>query len=59
MDWKKYFILFIPATIIFVVVLFTLPTEYKTYSMSIPLVFWIVYYAWKGMDEKKNKGEFK
>lgn len=59
MHWKKYLILLIPATVLFLCVLYVFPEKYRAYSMSIPLIFWLFYYVWKGIDESKEKDDSK
>ncbi|MBR7794754.1 hypothetical protein GT022_01690 [Agaribacter marinus] len=55
MDKRKYFILLVPAIIIFVALLFLLPEENKVYSLFVPIVFWIVYYGLKGKTKLDQK----
>lgn len=53
---KKYFILLTPALIFGIFLAYYLPAEDKLYMLSIPIVFWIIYYSWIYV-EKKNKGK--
>lgn len=54
MHKKKYFILLIPAILVFAFLLYYLPTGSKQYSIIVPLVFWIVYYIWVGIEKKTS-----
>lgn len=59
MSWKKYLILAIPAAIIYIVLVFTLPQEKQMYAFVVIGVFWVLYYGWKSSDEKKKKDDSK
>ncbi|MBQ0140922.1 MAG: hypothetical protein KBT36_16725 [Kurthia sp.] len=56
MGWKKYLKLAIPAAIIYIVLIFTLPQEKQVYTFG---VFWVLYYGWKYSDEKNNNDKSK
>lgn len=58
MHKKKYFILLIPSILVFAFLLYYLPNDDKQYSIIVPLVFWVVYYVWLGI-EKKTTGSNK
>lgn len=42
---KLYWTLFIPSIFIFVIALILFPEEKKSFSLFIPLLFWIIYYV--------------
>ena len=55
MHWKKYAILTPPFLIIGVLLILYLPPSQKHYGMLFSLVFWVAYYTWIAMEEKRKK----
>ncbi|WLV24578.1 hypothetical protein QR721_13185 [Aciduricibacillus chroicocephali] len=54
MHTKKYLILLVPTVLIGLVLLFFLPESQRSYVLFVPLIFWIVYYAWIYVEKRKH-----
>ncbi|MNI35583.1 hypothetical protein D3C73_896090 [compost metagenome] len=53
---KKYAILLPPFFIIGLIFLFTLPADRRMYYVfAVLLVFWLTYYSWIFIEEKRKK----
>ncbi|MDX8046413.1 hypothetical protein SH601_10510 [Gracilibacillus sp. S3-1-1] len=51
---KRYWILMPPFSIIALLLFIFLPNNYKFFSPLVIIIFWIVYYVWNYLAEKKN-----
>ncbi|MET3699395.1 hypothetical protein SAMN05877753_11136 [Bacillus oleivorans] len=56
-DWKKYFILLPPFVIVGLIILFILPEGSYHLALIVPILFWLVYYAWIYIENGKKKNE--
>ncbi|KHE66876.1 hypothetical protein, partial [Halobacillus sp. BBL2006] len=54
---KRFWMLIPPFFITFLLLFILLPYEYKFYSFVVLLVFWMVYYTWNHLTEKRKKKE--
>lgn len=52
MHRKKYAILFIPGIIIFIISIFILPADKIFLTVIVPLICWVIYYAWVYIEKK-------
>ena len=55
MHWKKYAILIPPFLLIGVLLITYLPPDQKHYVMLFSLLFWVAYYTWIAIEEKKEE----
>ncbi len=51
---KKYWILFPPFIITALVLAIYLPAEKRFYSPFVGIAFWITYYCWKYIENKRS-----
>ncbi|MED4401778.1 hypothetical protein [Metabacillus fastidiosus] len=52
---KNYWFFMVPSFIIAFILIYTLDKQYKPYVLLIPLLFWIIYYIWVGLQKKKQQ----
>ena len=54
---KKYWVLMPPFLILTLVLIVYSPTEYRAYSFTPVVVFWIVYYIWSYIGKGNSRAE--
>ncbi|MED4041377.1 hypothetical protein [Niallia taxi] len=54
-DKKKYWILMPPFAITAIILAVFLPAEKRVYSLTFIMAFWVTYYCWKYIDNKKGR----
>ncbi|KAF0821010.1 hypothetical protein KIS4809_0537 [Bacillus sp. ZZV12-4809] len=55
MHWRKYFILLIPALVIFIASAFIIPYNKFYLIYIIPFTFWVIYYSWLYIEKRKKR----
>lgn len=54
---KNYWYFMIPSLIIAFILIYTLDAKYKLFVLVIPVLFWVIYYVWVGMQNKKKQNK--
>lgn len=52
---KKYWLLMPPVLILGIVLILFLPPEKNFIPLSLPIVFWCIYYVWKHYEQDRER----
>ncbi|SFL86317.1 hypothetical protein SAMN04487943_104375 [Gracilibacillus orientalis] len=54
MHWKKYIVLLIPFVVLGLALIYFLPRSQNHNTIIAALIFWIIYYGWVYMADKRK-----
>ncbi|MGP4041262.1 hypothetical protein ACTWP4_15380 [Gracilibacillus sp. D59] len=54
MHWKQYFMLLIPFVVLGLALIYFLPRSQNHNAIITALIFWIIYYGWVYMEDKRK-----